>query len=97
MRRCDVVVVGQGIFGLAAHACLVSRGVRVIALERASPGHDGASSHGDSRVTRRANFENPAYTPLFDRSASYGGSWRTRRARSTCRPACWNADRLATR
>jgi sarcosine oxidase len=45
----------------------------VIALERASPGHDGASSHGDSRVTRRANFENPAYTPLFDRSAEL---WR---------------------
>ncbi|HXO24384.1 MAG TPA: FAD-dependent oxidoreductase, partial [Streptosporangiaceae bacterium] len=73
MRRCDVVVVGQGIFGLAAHACLASRGVHVIALERASPGHDGASSHGDSRVTRRANFENPAYTPLFDRSAEL---WR---------------------
>jgi sarcosine oxidase len=73
MRRCDVVVVGQGIFGLAAHACLVARGVRVIALERASPGHDGGASHGDSRVTRRLNFESPAYTPLFDRSAEL---WR---------------------
>jgi len=73
MRRCDVVVVGQGIFGLAAHTCLVARGLSVIALEHAAPGHDGGASHGDSRVTRRANFENPAYAPLFDRSVAL---WR---------------------
>jgi len=73
MRRCDVVVVGQEIFGLAAHACLVARGLSVIALEHAAPGHDGGASHGDSRVTRRANFENPAYAPLFDRSVAL---WR---------------------
>jgi sarcosine oxidase len=73
MRRCDVAVVGQGIFGLAAHASLAARGVDVIALERAAPGHDGGASHGDSRVTRRANFENPGYTPLFDRSVAL---WR---------------------
>jgi sarcosine oxidase len=73
MRRCDVVVVGQGVVGLAAHASLLKRGLKVIGLDRASPGHDGGSSHGESRVTRRFNFEAPGYTPLFDRATAL---WR---------------------
>jgi sarcosine oxidase len=70
VRTADVVIIGQGVYGLAAHAALCSKGASVIALERATPGHEGGSSHGDSRVTRRNSFENPAYTPLFDRSVA---------------------------
>jgi sarcosine oxidase len=68
MQTCDVAVVGLGVDGCAARACLAARGVRVIAFEQATPGHDGGSSHGESRVTRRSNFENPGYAPLIARA-----------------------------
>jgi sarcosine oxidase len=68
MRTCDVVIVGQGAHGSAARAFLRRAGARVIALEQATPGHAGGSSHGESRITRRSNFENPAYAPVIQRS-----------------------------
>jgi len=68
MRTCDVAVIGLGVVGCAARACLVERGASVIGFEQAAPGHDGGSSHGESRVTRRSNFENPGYAPLIARA-----------------------------
>lgn len=68
MSRYDVAVVGLGAMGTAALYHLAKRGRRVIGLERASAGHDGGSSHGESRIIRLAQFENPAYTPLVERA-----------------------------
>lgn len=68
MADWDVIVVGQGVVGCAARAYLAQRGARVLGLEQASPGHDGGSSHGESRVIREANFENPGYAELISRS-----------------------------
>ena len=68
MATFDVAVVGLGAMGSAALYHLSRRGRRVIGIEHASPGHDGGSSHGESRIIRLAQFENPAYTPLVRRA-----------------------------
>jgi sarcosine oxidase len=65
----DVIVIGLGGMGSAAAYRLAGRGLRVLGLERFGPGHDRGSSHGGSRVTRQAYFEDPAYVPLLLRGA----------------------------
>jgi sarcosine oxidase len=64
----DVIVLGLGAMGSAAAMHLARRGVRVLGLERFGPAHDRGSSHGESRLIRRAYFESPAYVPLLERS-----------------------------
>ena len=64
----DVVVVGLGGMGSAAAYALAARGLEVLGLERHSPAHDQGSSHGGSRITRQAYFEDPAYVPLLLRA-----------------------------
>jgi sarcosine oxidase len=61
----DVAVVGLGAMGSAALYHLATRGQRVIGLERVTPGHEGGSSHGESRIIRMAYFEHPSYVPLL--------------------------------
>ncbi|MBS0409127.1 MAG: N-methyl-L-tryptophan oxidase [Proteobacteria bacterium] len=68
MARYDVAVIGLGAMGSAALYHLARRGRRVVGIEQAAPGHDGGSSHGESRIIRLAQFENPAYTPLVRRA-----------------------------
>jgi sarcosine oxidase len=65
----DVIVIGLGGMGSAAVYRLAGRGLRVLGLEQFSPGHNRGSSHGGSRVTRQAYFEDPAYVPLLLRAA----------------------------
>jgi sarcosine oxidase len=65
MRTCDVIVVGLGAMGSATAYALAQRGVRVIGFDRYEPPHDCGSSHGESRVIRRAYFEDPSYVPLL--------------------------------
>src|SRR5579864_6935830 len=54
--------------GSAAAYRLAERGHRVLGLERFGPAHNRGSSHGGSRVTRQAYFEDPAYVPLLLRA-----------------------------
>jgi sarcosine oxidase len=65
----DVIVIGLGGMGSAAAYRLAGRGLRVLGLDRHRPVHDQGSSHGGSRVTRQAYFEDPAYVPLLLRAA----------------------------
>jgi sarcosine oxidase len=65
----DAIVIGLGGMGSAAAYRLAARGLRVLGLERFTPGHNRGSSHGGSRVTRQAYFEDPAYVPLLLRAA----------------------------
>lgn len=60
-----VVVIGLGAMGSAACAHIASRGAPVIGLDRFSPPHDRGSTHGGSRIIRRAYFEHPDYVPLL--------------------------------
>jgi len=65
---CDVIVVGLGGMGSAAAYHLARRGLRVIGIEQFGPAHTLGSSHGGSRIVRKAYFESPAYVPLLVRA-----------------------------
>ncbi|SFR28800.1 sarcosine oxidase [Lentzea waywayandensis] len=64
----DVIVIGLGGMGSAAAYRLAQRGKRVLGLEKFTPVHAHGSSHGGSRITRQAYFEDPAYVPLLLRA-----------------------------
>jgi sarcosine oxidase len=64
----DVIVIGAGGMGSAAAFELARRGRSVLALEQFPLVHDRGSSHGHTRIIRRAYFEHPAYVPLVQRA-----------------------------
>jgi sarcosine oxidase len=64
----DVIVVGAGGMGSATTFELARRGRRVLALEQFPFVHALGSSHGQTRIIRRAYYEHPAYVPLVRRA-----------------------------
>lgn len=64
----ETIVVGLGAVGSAAAYHLSRRGIRVLGLDRHAPPHTLGSSHGGSRIVRRAYFEGRHYLPLLSRS-----------------------------
>lgn len=68
MSHYDVIVIGLGGMGSAAAYRLARRGQRVLGIDRFAPVHNLGSSHGGSRITRQAYFEDPAYVPLLLRA-----------------------------
>ncbi|HTU18848.1 MAG TPA: N-methyl-L-tryptophan oxidase [Gemmataceae bacterium] len=64
----DVIVIGVGGMGSAAACELARRGRRVLALEQFALGHDRGSSHGHTRIIRKAYHEHPDYVPLVCRA-----------------------------
>jgi sarcosine oxidase len=64
----DVIVIGLGGMGSAAACRLAERGLRVLGIDQFAPVHNQGSSHGGSRITRQAYFEDPAYVPLLLRT-----------------------------
>lgn len=64
----DVLVLGVGGMGAAALAHLASRGARVAGVEQHSVPNDRGSSTGETRVIRKAYFEDPRYVPLIERA-----------------------------
>ncbi len=64
-ERFDIGVIGLGAMGSAALHALARRGQRVVGFERVAPGHEGGSSHGESRIIRLAYFEDPSYVALL--------------------------------
>lgn len=64
----DAIVVGLGGVGSAALYHLARQGARVLGLDQHPPDHHKGSSHGHSRVIRRAYFEHPDYVPLLNRA-----------------------------
>lgn len=73
MKHVDAIVLGLGGMGSSVLASLASRGIDVLGIDRESAPHDRGSSHGGSRIVRRAYFEHPDYVPLLE--ASFEG-WR---------------------
>ena len=67
-RSFDAIVIGVGGMGSAAACELARRGRRVLALEQFALGHDRGSSHGHTRIIRRAYYEHPDYVPLVCRA-----------------------------
>lgn len=64
----DVVVVGVGGFGSAALYHLAHRGLNAVGVESHGVPHGQGSSTGESRVIRKAYFEDPRYVPLLHRA-----------------------------
>ena len=68
MTDFDVAMVGLGAMGSATLYQLAKRGVRAIGVDRFDPPHASGSSHGDTRITRRAVGEGAAYAPFVIKS-----------------------------
>lgn len=64
----DVVVIGLGAMGSAAAYESTRRGRRVLGIEQFTPAHELGSSHGQTRIVRKAYYEKPDYVPLLQRS-----------------------------
>lgn len=64
----DVIVLGTGGVGSAAALHLAQRGVSVVGLDRFSGAHAHGSSHGHTRMIRKAYFEQSDYVPLLRRT-----------------------------
>ncbi|WP_254545803.1 N-methyl-L-tryptophan oxidase [Halomarina pelagica] len=67
-REYDVIVLGVGGMGSAAVYHLARRGVDVLGIERFDVPHAMGSSHGITRIIRRAYYEHPSYIPLIERA-----------------------------
>src|SRR5262249_45173001 len=63
MERVETVVVGLGVMGAAALDALAARGGEVLGIERFGVPHAQGSSHGETRVIRKAYSEDPACVP----------------------------------
>jgi monomeric sarcosine oxidase len=68
MNTYDVIVLGTGGVGSAAAFHLARRGAKVLGLDRFPGGHANGSSHGETRIIRKAYFEHPDYVPLLNRA-----------------------------
>lgn len=63
-RRYDAIVIGIGGMGSATAYHLASRGRDVLGLEQYDIPHTMGSSHGSTRIIRKAQYDEPAYVPL---------------------------------
>jgi sarcosine oxidase len=72
-RHHDAIVVGVGGMGSAATYHLARRGVDVLGLEQFDVPHARGSSHGVTRIIRKAYYEHPDYVPLLERAYD---NWR---------------------
>lgn len=64
----DTIVLGVGGMGSSALFHLAARGQRVLGIEQYGIAHDRGSSHGQTRIIRKAYFEHPDYVPLLHRA-----------------------------
>jgi monomeric sarcosine oxidase len=66
VKTYDAIVLGCGAVGSAALYELAKRGRRVVGLDQFGSAHDRGSSHGQTRMIRKAYFEHPDYVPLAE-------------------------------
>ena len=64
----DCIVLGVGGFGSGVFYHLAKRGLSVLGIEQFGKGHNLGSSHGETRIIRKAYFEHPNYVPLAVRA-----------------------------
>lgn len=67
-RTFDCIVLGVGGFGSGALHHLARRGLSCLGIERFDVAHQRGSSHGETRIIRKAYFEHPDYVPLLFRA-----------------------------
>src|SRR5215470_2192863 len=64
----DVIVIGVGSMGSSACYHLAGRGCKVLGLEQFDVAHEFGAHAGESRIIRKAYFENSEYVPLLERA-----------------------------
>jgi len=64
----DLAVVGLGALGAATLRAAARAGARCVGIDAREPGHSEGSSHGGSRIIRRALFEHPDYVTIVGRA-----------------------------
>src|SRR5688500_6055812 len=64
----EVIVLGLGAMGSAALYHLAKRGIRELGIEQFISGKAYGSSHGQTRMIRKAYFEHSDYVPLLNRA-----------------------------
>jgi glycine/D-amino acid oxidase-like deaminating enzyme len=74
MADVEVVVAGLGVHGSAAAYELSRQGVSVLGLEQFAEGHTRGSSHGRTRMIRRA-YPNPVWNPLVEQAFDGWAQW----------------------
>lgn len=79
MQSYDVIVAGVGAMGSATLYHLAKQGLRVAGVDPHPPGHAFGSSHGETRIIRKAYFLDGNYLPLLNRSYEL---WRELEAES---------------
>jgi len=62
----DVIVIGLGVAGAAALWRLAPQCKRLLGIDVGGPTHSYGSSHGESRIFRRAYWEGEKYLPLLN-------------------------------
>lgn len=68
MSKHDIIIVGGGGFGSSAAYYAAKSGKKVLVIDRFDRGHNKGSSHGETRVIRKAYFEHPDYVPLLQQA-----------------------------
>ena len=64
----DVAVVGLGAHGSAIAAHCSMAGLSVCGIDRYAPPHASGGHHGESRIIRKAYYEDARYVPLLERA-----------------------------
>ncbi|GAB5519991.1 MAG: N-methyl-L-tryptophan oxidase [Rhodothermales bacterium] len=67
-RTTDIIIVGLGASGSAAAYHAARNGHQVLGFDLFTPPHEGGSSHGGSRIIRKAYFEGAFYVPFLQRA-----------------------------
>ncbi len=68
VKSYDAIVLGLGGMGSATLYELSRRGVKALGIDQFDIAHDRGSSHGQTRIIRKAYFEHPDYVPLLHRT-----------------------------
>lgn len=68
MAKYDVIVIGGGGMGSSVASHVAKQGSSVLVLDQFARGHQFGSSHGATRMIRKAYFEHPDYVPLLQRA-----------------------------
>lgn len=84
-QKFDVIVVGLGAMGASTLYQLAKSGANVLGIDQYAPPHTLGSTHGESRISRLAVGEGPAYLPLVKRSHEI---WRELQ-QTTSTPLFW--------
>ncbi len=66
MKVYDVIVIGFGGVGSAALYHAAKKGFSALGIDQFGPAHNKGSSHGQTRIIRKAYFEHPYYVPLAE-------------------------------